>query len=207
MKLSRWKGAGDQRREYFERTSVSSFRMFKTKKPKQIKKTPWPRLHTDSSEIKHAEFISSEASGVQLWVSVVIHVEKTIARQMPCVGLLLFPSAFALLQCSWGGASNVLFQKTMCSRELSVPICKEQICSVQKTFCLSSQHTSLEQHSELKLCHCYFTATVKSSVVVSTLSDCFWGCSSAVNSELSYSSPNPAIFVLSHPVPFLKLFA
>lgn len=49
-------------------------------------------------EIKHAEFISPEASGVQMWVNAVIHVEKKITRQMPCAGLLLFPPAFALLQ-------------------------------------------------------------------------------------------------------------
>lgn len=36
MKLNRWKGDGEQRKEYFERTSVSSFRIVKKKKKRKI---------------------------------------------------------------------------------------------------------------------------------------------------------------------------
>lgn len=35
MKLNRWKGDGEQRKEYFERTSASSFRIVKKKKKKE----------------------------------------------------------------------------------------------------------------------------------------------------------------------------
>lgn len=174
-------------------------------KKKKRKKNLWPRLHTDSSEIKHAEF-TSEASGVQLWISVVIHVEKTITKQMPCAGLLLFPSVFPLLRCNWGERAISFFQKTMCSSELSVPIRKEQICSVHKTFVFEfpvynfRETFSADIVSVLlycysqKLCRCFHTMLL------------LLGPQLCCEPELSCSLPNLAIFALSHPVPFLKLF-
>lgn len=146
-----------------------------TNKPTQNKNL-WPGLHTDSSKIKHIQLISFEASWVQLWVIVVVHVEKTISRQMPCAGLLLFPSAFALLQGN-GGSKQYPFQETMCSKELSVPIHKEQICSVHKTFLFAFPVNKFEIMSSVdivsllfyccsqKLCRCFHCYLIVSRAV------------------------------------------
>lgn len=98
MKRDRPRWGGEQRKEYFGMTSLSYFR---GKKKKKKNEKSAAQLHTESSEIKHSVFTSPKASEVQLWVSVVIHVEKTITRQVPCAGLL-FPPAFALLQWNCG---------------------------------------------------------------------------------------------------------
>lgn len=95
MKWDRPKEGGEQERSTLEGVLCLLLGHWKKKKEKSAAQVTY-------REIKHAEFISPEASGVQMWVNVVIHVEKTITRQMPCAGLLLFPPAFALLQCNCG---------------------------------------------------------------------------------------------------------
>lgn len=69
----------------------------------------------------------------------------------------------------------------MGSPELSIPIQKEQICSVHKTFVLEFPVYKFRITFRADVESFSFAVMVKSSVVVSMLSHCFWGCISAVN--------------------------
>lgn len=100
-----------------------------------------------------------------------------------------------------GGSEQYPFFRRQCAAvSFQFPYARSKSAQCIKPLCLSSQCTTLEKRSVLILCQYYFTATVKSSVVVSTLCYCFWGRSSAVS--LNYHAAYPILLFLHSPIQF-----
>lgn len=106
---------GEQRRDYFERTSASSFRVF-SKKVSFIyiyiyKEKNCGPSYIQTAQRQNMQFVSFKVPGLQLRGNITTCLEKSVMREM--LDLCCFPLHLPYCSATWGKSNILLLENSV----------------------------------------------------------------------------------------------